>query len=143
MRASLASIARRAPRNETPNSGAACSDSRRCAGSSVFIGSPIPVTVAFFSASMVGPNEQAIRSERSVATCALLPENFRQAGAAAADAGVRLYIIEPVGIANQIAGLDHLAGVTGGVRLALGGVEDNAFTRVLRETSAFYCASRR
>ena len=40
--------------------------------------------------------------------------------------------------ANQVAGLDHLAGVTGGVRLALGGVEDNAFTRMLRETSAFY-----
>ena len=39
-----------------------------------FIGSPLPVTVAFFSASMAGPNEQAIRSERSVATCALLPD---------------------------------------------------------------------
>ena len=73
-----------------------------------------------------------------MARCALLPETFRQVGTAAADAGARLYIIEPVGMANQIAGLDNLAGVTGGVRLALGGVEDNAFTRVLRETSAFY-----
>jgi hypothetical protein len=141
VRASLASIVGQAPANETPDD-MACR-SRRTVDSlrglfEGFIGSPVPVTVAFFSASMVGPNEQAIRSERSVATCALLPENFRQAGAAAAEAGARLYIIEPVGIANQIAGLDHLAGVTGGVRLALGGVEDNAFTRVLRETSAFY-----
>jgi hypothetical protein len=141
VRASLASIVGQAPTNESPDD-MACR-SRRTVDSlrglfEGFIGSPIAVTVAFFSASMVGPNEQAIRSERSVAACALLPENFRQAGAAAADAGVRLYIIEPVGIANQIAGLDHLAGVTGGVRLALGGVEDNAFTRLLRETSAFY-----
>ena len=102
-----------------------------------FIGSPIPVTVAFFSASMVGPNEQTIRSEQAVARCALLPETFRQVGTAAADAG-GAYILEPVGLANQIAGLDNLAGVTGGVRLALGGVDDNAFTRMLRETSAFY-----
>ena len=96
------------------------------------------MTVAFFSASMVGPNEQVVRSERSVATCALQPETFREVGTAAADAGAQLYIIEPVGMVNQIAGLDNLAGVTGGVRLALGGVEDNAFTRMLRETSAFY-----
>ena len=141
VRASLATIVGQAPASETPDD-MACR-SRRTLDSlrglfEGFIGSPLPVTVAFFSASMAGPNEQAIRSERSVATCALLPENFREVGAAAADAGARLYIIEPVGIRNQIAGLDHLAGVTGGVRLALGGVEDNAFTRVLRETSAFY-----
>ena len=141
VRASLAAVIGQAPRNETPDD-MACR-SRRTLDSlrglfEGFIGSPTPVTVAFFSASMAGPNEQTIRSEQTVARCALLPETFRQAGTAAADAGARLYIIEPVGIANQVAGLDHLAGVTGGVRLALGGADDSAFTRMLRETSAFY-----
>ena len=141
VRASLAGIVGQASRNESPDD-MACR-SRRTLDSlrglfEGFIGSPTPVTVAFFSASMAGPNEQTIRSEQAVARCALLPETFREVGTAAADAGARLYIIEPVGLANQIAGLDNLAGVTGGVRLALGGVEDNAFTRMLRETSAFY-----
>jgi hypothetical protein len=141
VRASLAGIIGQAPSNETADE-MACR-SRRTLDSlrglfEGFAASPSPVTVAFFSASMVGPNEQVIRSQQSVATCALLPETFRQVGTAAADAGARVYIIEPVGIANQIAGLDNLAGVTGGVRLALGGTEDNAFTRMLRETSAFY-----
>ena len=90
VRASLATIVGQAPARETPDD-MACR-SRRTLESlrglfEGLIGSPFPVTVAFFSASMVGPNEQAIRSERSVATCALLPENFRQVGAAAADAG--------------------------------------------------------
>jgi hypothetical protein len=117
VRASLATIVGQAPASETPDD-MACR-SRRTLDSlrglfEGFIGSPLPVTVAFFSASMAGPNEQAIRSERSVATCALLPENFREVGAAAADSGARLYIIEPVGIRNQIAGLDNLAGVSRG-----------------------------
>ena len=103
-----------------------------------FASSGSPVTVAFFSASMVGPNEQVIRSGQAVATCALLPETWQQVGVATAAGGTRLYIIEPVGVSNQVAGLDHLAGVTGGVRLHLGGTGENAFTRILRETSAFY-----
>jgi hypothetical protein len=141
VRASLAGIIGQAPPTETADD-MACR-SRRTLDSlrglfDGFAGSASPVTVAFFSASLVGPNDQVIRSQQSVATCALLPETFRQVGAAAAAAGARLYIIEPVGLANQIAGLDHLAGVTGGVRLALGGADENAFTRMLRETSAFY-----
>jgi VWFA-related protein len=103
-----------------------------------FASASSPVTVAFFSASLVGPNEQVVRSGGRVATCALMPEMFQQVGNATAASGARLYIIEPVGLSNQDAGLDHLAGVTGGVRLHLGGTEENAFTRILRETSAFY-----
>ena len=65
----------------------------------------------------------------SVATCALLPENFREVGAAAADAG-RPALHHRAGRPPQSGGRPrNLAGVTGGVRLALGGVEDNAFTR--------------
>jgi hypothetical protein len=96
-----------------------------------------PVTVAFFSASMVGPNEQVLRDKQTIGTCALTPDKFQEVGNATALAGARLYIVEPVGFTNQVAGLDHLAGVTGGVRLHLGGTEENAFTRILRETSAF------
>jgi hypothetical protein len=144
VRASLAGIVGQGSRSETAEE-MACR-SRRTLDSlrgllEGFINSPFPVTVAFFSASMVGPTEQVVRSERSVATCALLPESFRGVGTAAADSGARLYIVEPIGPSNQIAGLEHLAGVTGGVRMSLGGAEENAFTRILRETSAFYRAA--
>jgi VWFA-related protein len=144
VRASLAGIIGQAPTAESAED-MACR-SRRTLDSlrglfEGLVGNPSAVTVAFFSASMVGPNEQVIRSQQTVARCALLTETFTQVGAAAADAGARLYIVEPVGIANQIAGLDHLAGVTGGVRLALGRTGDSAFTRMLRETSAFYRAA--
>ena len=103
-----------------------------------FAGSASPVTVAFVSASMVGPSQQIMRSGERIATCALLPEAWSQVGAAASAAGARVYIVEPIGMSNQVVGLDHLAGVTGGVRMHLGGAEDNAFTRILRETAAFY-----
>ena len=141
VRKSLAGVIGQAPPRETPDD-MACR-TRRTLDSlrglfDGFAGSPSPITVAFVSASMVGPNEQVVRSEQRVATCALLPENWNQVGAAASAAGVRLYIIEPVGLANQVVGLEHLAGVTGGVRLHLGGADENAFTRILKETSSFY-----
>jgi len=144
VRKSLAGVIGQAPLRETAED-TACR-SRRTLESlrglfDGFAGSPVPVTVAFVSASMSGPNEQVIRQEQRVATCALLPDNFNQVGAAAAAAGARLYIIEPVGIANQVVGLEHLAGVTGGVRMHLGGTDENAFTRILRETASFYRAT--
>ena len=102
-----------------------------------FIGSPTPVTVAFFSASMVGPNEQVVRSEQSVATCALLPKPSARSAPPRRTPGAALH--HRAGRYGQPGCRPrHLAGVTGGVRLALGGVDDNAFTRMLRETSAFY-----
>jgi VWFA-related protein len=141
VRASLAQIVGQAATSETADE-MACR-SRRSLDSLAglmqgLIDSPSPVTVAYFSASMVGPNEQVIRDKQTVGTCALMPDSWQRVGAATAAAGARLYIIEPVGFANQIAGLDNLAGVTGGVRLHLGGSEENAFTRILRETSAYY-----
>ena len=141
VRASLAQIVGQAASTESPDE-MACR-TRRTLDSLTgllegFSASPSPVTVAFFSASLVGPNQQVLRAGGSVGGCALMPEMFQQVGRAAALGGTRLYIIEPVGLANQTAGLDHLAGVTGGVRLHLGGTDENAFSRILRETSAFY-----
>ena len=142
VRASLAAIVGQAPANETPDD-MACR-SRRTLDSlrglfEGFIGSPVPVTVAFFSASMVGPNEQVdpIGAQRRDLRAAArnLPSGRRRRGGRR---GQRSTSSSRSGWRNQVAGLDNLAGVTGGVRLALGGVEDNAFTRVLRETSAFY-----
>jgi VWFA-related protein len=141
VRASLAQVVGQAARTETPDE-MACRTRRTLDSLTGLMqslaASTSPVTVTFFSASMVGPNEQVMRAGQTVAGCALLPDMFQQVGNAAALAGTRLYIIEPIGFSNQVAGLDHLAGVTSGVRLHLGGTEESAFTRILRETSAFY-----
>ena len=88
VRKSLAGVIGQAPPRETPDD-MACR-SRRTLDSlrglfDGFAGSPLPVTVAFVSASMSGP-EQVIRQGQRVATCALLPDNFNQVGAAAAAA---------------------------------------------------------
>jgi hypothetical protein len=141
VRASLAQIIGQAPSRETPDDFA--TRSRRTLESLTGLfaglaGSPWPVTVAFFSAGMAGPNQQEIRTGQPIAGYALRPEMWQQVGTAAAASGARLYIIEPVGLSNQTEGLEHLAGVTGAVRYTLGGQGENAFTRILRETSGFY-----
>ena len=143
VRASLAQIIGQAPPFESPDDMA--SRSRRTLESLTGLfeglaGSSSPVTVAFFSASLAGPNQQVIRTGQPIAGSALRPEMWQQVGSAAAASGARLYLIEPVGFTNEVEGLEHLAGVTGGVRFHLGGTAENAFTRILRETSAFYRA---
>jgi hypothetical protein len=143
VRAALAQIVGQAPAAESPDEMA--NRSRRTLESLTGLfeglaGSQSPVTVAFFSASMAGPNQQVIQTGQPVAGNALRPEMWQRVGTAAAAAAARLYIIEPVGFTNQVEGLEHLAGVTGGVRFHLGGTGENAFTRILRETSAFYRA---
>lgn len=102
-----------------------------------------PVTVIFVSGGMVGPQGVlSMQTGVSIGRCQLTRENFQQVGVAAANARAQVYIVQPdlsqVGI--NIAGLEHLTGVTGAPLWHLSGVSDGALSRVIRESGGYYLA---
>jgi hypothetical protein len=105
-----------------------------------------PPVVLFFSAGLSGPTDSEIRSPRvmtggqTIGMCDVPRDLFQQVGHAAAAAGARMYVIQPTSVASQVEGLEHVAGVTGGTMMHLGGSETNALSRVARETSGHYVA---
>ena len=124
-----------------------------------------PLIVIFFSASMIGGRgaEAAVQGMGGLQSrrCELQPEDFRRVGTEGAGARAYFYIVQPEapGVRsntqepatsggaiprwdnNPRAGLEHLAGVTGGRVFQLAGSEVTLLNRVGVETSAFYIAS--
>ena len=148
VRAALAQIIGQAPQSESP-AEAACR-TRRTLESLVglFEGleTPSPPIVLFFSASLVGPTDSNMRIATGLGgpagtnMCEVPRETFQQVGNAASTVGARVYIIQPTTIQSQVAGLENVAGVTGGTMMHLGGSDSNALSRVARETAAYYVA---
>lgn len=125
-----------------------------------------PLVVVFFSASMLGGRGaeapvQGMGGGLQSRRCELQPEDFRRVGTEAAGARAYFYIVqlEKLGVRvntaepatsggaiprwdnNPRAGLEHLAGVTGGRVFQLAGADPTLLNRVGIETSAFYIAS--
>ncbi|HUR20838.1 MAG TPA: hypothetical protein VMZ90_08540, partial [Vicinamibacterales bacterium] len=110
-------------------------------------GGEAPAVVVLFSAQMSAPlgvfaapapSLQMVTLPR----CQLQAEQFKQVGAAAAAAHAQIYVIQPeLAVAPETrAGLEHLAGVTGGSLFAIGEGEDSALSRVTRESAGYYVA---
>jgi hypothetical protein len=91
--------------------------------------------------------------------CELVVDQFRRVAAAAGAARANFYVMQPAdaglgtsisrptlggagdrGSDNPLEGIEHLTGVTGGVRLALDAAGTASLRRVERETSAYYVA---
>ena len=123
-----------------------------------------PTTVAVFTSSLMGARSAVTISSagrgggvNNIGMCEILPEEFQRVGAAAAIARANLYIIQhdpvlaseiPAPAPNQVrgsdsprAGIENLAGVTGGTMLALAGGSDTSLSRILRETSSYWVAT--
>jgi hypothetical protein len=110
-------------------------------------GGEAPVVVVLFSGQMSAPLGVFAAPPPSSAMltlppCQLRTEQFKQVSAAAAAARAQFYVVQPeLSVSPETrAGLEHLAGVTGGVVLPLGGGEDTALARVARESSGYYVA---
>jgi hypothetical protein len=110
-------------------------------------GGEAPVIVVFFSGQMSPPHGvQAApvptAGLQSFSRCQIRPEQFKQVSAAAATARAQFYIVQPeLSVTPQTrAGLEHLAGVTGGLLLPLGGGDGSALARVTRESAGYYVA---
>lgn len=146
----MPSISGRAPSNETADD-AVCRTSDTLAALRGTLedlrGGEAPVAIVLFSGQLAAPQGVVAAPAPSVAMrtlgrCQLQAEQFRQVSAAAATARAQFYIIQPELLATDggRAGLEHLAGVTGGAFLQLGGGEDSALARVTRETAGYYIA---
>ncbi len=113
-----------------------------------------PTHVLFFSSSMLPPRRDAVAT-RAPGVCEITTELFGFVGEAAGNARAQFYVImptevmpdpayevtnfnSPVGSANPIEGLEHLAGVTGGLRMTLATAQQRPLDRVLTETSGYY-----
>ena len=110
-------------------------------------GGEAPVVVVLFSGQMSAPlgvfaAPSPTSAMLTLPTCQLRTEQFKQVSAAVAAARAQLYIVQPeLSVSPETrAGLEHLAGVTGGLVLPLGGGEDSALGRVARESAGYYVA---
>lgn len=110
-------------------------------------GGEAPVIVVLFSGQMSAPlgvfaAPAPSSAMQTLAPCQLRTDQFKQVSAAAAGARAQFYVIQPeLSVTPETrAGLEHLAGVTGGLLLQLGGGEDSALARVTRESAGYYVA---
>jgi hypothetical protein len=117
-----------------------------------------PLTLVLFTAGMAAPRRDAPMGLMP-GMCELVVDQFRHVATAASAARANFYVMQPtdVGIGttsarptlggvsdrgsdNPLEGIEHLAGVTGGVRLSLDATGTASLLRVARESSAHYVA---
>lgn len=112
------------------------------------------MSVMFITAALAAPRRDAVTA-LAPGMCELSEHLFARVGVAAGAARAHFYVIRPGdasdggatqretarGSDNPFAGMEHLAGVTGGKILSLTGSSGTAMDRVVRETAAYYLAS--
>ena len=116
-----------------------------------------PTTVLLVSAGLAPPRRDAAAA-LGPGMCELTTDDFEQVGNAASAARAHFFLIQPeelaattggstvetiggsgfTGSANPLAGLEHLAGVTGGQRFQLTNDRDSGLERVARQTAGHY-----
>jgi len=118
-----------------------------------------PTTVVFFTSSMLGPRRDAPMM-MAPGMCELQTQHFQRVGNAAARARAHFFIVQPedlipkggaaseniagVGFSgsdNPLEGIEHLAGVTSGKRMALTTAGDETLLAIARQTVTYYAAT--
>ena len=119
---------------------------------------PVPQTLILFTAGLAAPRRDAPMGIRP-GMCELQVEVFRQVATAASIARANLYIMQPadigigaslprptpggvgdIGSDNPLEGIEHLAGVTKGIRFPLDAAGTGSLLRVAKESSVYYVA---
>ena len=117
-----------------------------------------PQTLILFTAGLAAPRRDAPMGILP-GMCELIVDVFRHVGTAASTARANVYVMQPadIGIAtslprpstggvgdigsdNPLEGIEHLAGITGGIRLMLDATGSGSLRRVATESSAHYVA---
>ncbi len=117
-----------------------------------------PLTLVLFTAGLAAPRRDA-PAGLSPGMCELQVDQFRRITAAAGAARANVYLASPadvglgvspqrataggtgdIGLDNPLEGIEHLAGATGGTRLALDATGTASLLRVARESSTYYVA---
>ena len=121
-----------------------------------YAGRSAPLTVVLFTAGLAGPRRDAPMA-LAPGMCELLVNHFERITVTAGAARANVYVLQPADIAmsaagwretiagrdylgsdNPLEGIEHFAGVTGGVRLALDGAGSASLLRVARESAAYF-----
>lgn len=112
------------------------------------IASGAPATVVFFSSGLSAPEAgTTARVGSGSALCLVNTTDFQEVGAAASAARVNFFVAQSVdgsatsGMADMAAGLESLAGATGGTTVRLTGNTERAMSRIAREHSQYYVAT--
>lgn len=111
------------------------------------IASGAPATVVFFSSGLSAPEAGTARVGSGSALCLVNTTDFQEVGAAASAARVNFFVAQSVdgsatsGMADMAAGLESLAGATGGTTVRLTGNTERAMSRIAREHSQYYVAT--
>jgi VWFA-related protein len=116
-----------------------------------------PKSILFISSGVMPPRRDA-EMTRAPGKCEIRPVYFEEVGTAASLARAHFYVVQPDDLNadsaqhafedptasrfsssdEELAGLQHLAGVTGGELLRLNGPTEPIFARIARETSGYY-----
>jgi VWFA-related protein len=158
LRTAVAQIVGHAPANLT-GSDLACRTRRTLESVVTYLESlgvrDEPLTMMFVTAGLAAPRRDAV-SALAPGMCELSEHLFSRVAVAAGAARAQFYVIRPgdapdagssvqresgSGSDNPLAGIEHVAGVTGGKLLSLTGSAGTAMERVLRETAAYYLVS--
>lgn len=125
---------------------------------SALAGGEGPTTLIFMTASLFGPRRDNPLT-MAPGMCELTPEHFQRLGRAAASARAHFYIVQTEdlvgggglvteniagagfkGNENPLEGIENMAGVTGGTRLALTRAGDQTLLPIARGTVSYYSA---
>ncbi len=161
IRLAMAAVGGQGSRSET-GSDMACRTRRFLESLHGFLegqaGRTTPLTVVLFTAGLAAPRRDAPMA-RAPGMCELPVGHFQMITAAAGAARANVYVLQPsdigfsaggwtesiagtsfLGSDNPLEGIEHLAGATGAVRLALDGTGTESVARVIRESSWYYVA---
>ncbi len=157
IRLAMAAVGGQGSRSET-GSDMACRTRRFLESLHGFLegqaGRSTPLTVVLFTAGLAAPRRDAPMA-RAPGMCELPVSHFQMISAAAGAARANFYVLQPsdigfnaagwtesiagtsfLGSDNPLEGIEHLAGATGAVRLALDGTGTESVARVTRESSS-------
>ena len=105
-------------------------------------------TLVFLSAALSAPQEEQARVGAPSSVCQLRTRDFEELGNDIQNSRANFYVAHvlestasPLGPQTLQAGIDSLAGVSGGETIRISGNTDSALPRVARETAAYYLAS--
>lgn len=161
IRSAVAAVSEQGTRNET-GSDLACRTRTFLESLDGFLqlqgGRSSPLTLVLFTAGMAAPRRDAPMA-LAPGMCELLVDHYQRISATAGFARANFFVAQPDDIAmsgsawresisgvgylgsdNPLAGIEHLAGVTGAVRLALNGTGGASLLRVGRESAAYFVA---
>ncbi|HYT76080.1 MAG TPA: hypothetical protein VEL79_15095 [Vicinamibacterales bacterium] len=150
IRLAVGGIKGRASASETP-ADAQCRTTRVLAdlGTMLAMTGGTPTTLVIFSAGLSPPVNKIVQvgSRSSTGTsevCPVRPDDFQNIGNLASTANADLYFFHLVDAmattrsVDQDAGVESLAGVTGGELVRLSGNAQTSIARLLRETAGYY-----